>query len=231
MTKQTTENRQKQGCEQEQSTKKQTTDNSTKENFQPQQSTSTFLMDIQNQEGKKDKAKKSQKSQDYPPPKKQKMTEEEVKIEIDKHLLTLMAQKLQEYHVNKSLVKPKNQEWKGNTAERKRLSVIYRHIPENLKNLMRQNVELPEEERVQVEEKIVKGQDGSFKCPDCNEKSFQKRREIYQHIRLVHNYTPLMYVCGYSNCLEASNNTTSLGIHTINAHFAYLFKKMTIPIE
>ena len=52
-------------------------------------------MDIQDQKPKKNKAKKSQKSEDYAPPKKQKKTEE-VEIEIPKHIFMLMTQTLKE---------------------------------------------------------------------------------------------------------------------------------------
>ena len=218
MTKQKTDNGQKQRYEQERlklSTKKQTTDNF-----------STFLMDIPNQKAKK----VTRKLEDYAPTKKQKKTEEP-EIQIPKHLLTIITQKIKDKHVDKSHCKTQKQEWKGNPAERKRIGVIYRHIPEALKTLMRQNIELPEQERVEVEEKMVRGTDGTYKCHDCNEKSFQKKREIYRHIRIVHNYTPLMYVCGYDKCTEAANNTTTLGIHTLYAHFRNLFEKITIAIE
>ena len=194
-----------------------------KVNLEPQQS--TFLMDIPNQKAKK----VTRKPEDYAPTKKQKKTEEP-EIQIPKHLLMIIAQKIKDKHVDKSHCKTQKQEWKRNPAERKRIGVIYHHIPEALKKLMRQNIELPKQERVEVEEKIVRGTDGTYKCPDCNEKSFQKKREIYRHIRIVHNYTPLMYICGYDKCTEAANNTT-LGIHTLYAHFGNLFHKITIPIE
>ena len=235
MTMQTTENNQKQGYEENRlnlSTQKETTDKSKKDNLEPQQSTSTstFCLDLEKQTTKKDKAKKSQKSEGCAPPKKQKNTEE-VEIEIPKHIFTIMAQQLKEKHVDKSHVKTQKQEWKGSAVERKRISVIYCHITEKLKNLMRQNIELPEQERIEVEEKVVRSSDGTYKCNDCNEKSFQKKRELYRHIRIVHNYTPLMHVCGYGECTEAANNTTSLGIHTVHAHFGYLFKDIKIPIK
>ena len=66
-----------------------------------------------------------------------KETEEErrSRIEIPKHLFTVMAQTLREKQIDKSHVKPQKLEWAGTATERKRTSVIYHHIPENLKNL------------------------------------------------------------------------------------------------
>ena len=95
-------------------TKKQRIDNSKKYDFELQQSTSTqstFLMDIQNQKPKKNKTKKSQKSEDYAPPKKQKNTEE-VEIEIPKHIFTVMTQKLKEKKLIKVMFSQKNKNGK-----------------------------------------------------------------------------------------------------------------------
>ena len=110
------------------------------------------------------------------------------------------------------------------------MAIIYQSIPEKLKNLMRQNIELSDEEKVLVEGKIVKGTDGRYSCLDCNDKSFFKRREIYRHVRIVHTNASIMHVCGYDDCKIATNNTTTLGIHTVYEHFKYLFKNTEIPV-
>ena len=81
-----------------------------------------------------------------------------------------MTQKLKEKKVDKSHVKPEKQEWKGTAAERKRIAVIYHHIPDNLKILMRQNIELTDDEQLLVEGKMRKEANGRFKCLDCSEK-------------------------------------------------------------
>ena len=212
------------------STKKQRNDNSEKYDFEPQQSTSTqstFLMDIQNQKPKKNKAKKSQKSREYAPPEKQKKREE---VEIPKHIFTVMTQKLKEKKVDKSHVKPEKEEWKGTAAERKRIAVLYHHIPDNLKSLMRQNIELTDDEQLLVEGKMRKEANGRFKCLDCSERSFLKKRELYHHVRIIHSQASIMHVCGYGDCNIANNNTTLLGVHTVHAHFAHLFKNINIPV-
>ena len=231
--KKTNDNAKKQTFGPEQSSEKETTDNTNRYDFEPEQATgtqSTFLLDIENENPKK-KSKKIRKSDDYIPPKKKKRTEEEVKIEIEKHILTIMAEKLKDKHVDKSHVQPeKLKKWKGTSEERKEMAIIYQSIPEKLKNLMRQNIELSDEEKVLVEGKIVKGTDGRFSCLDCKDKSFFKRREIYRHVRIVHSNASIMHVCGYDHCKIATNNTTTLGIHTVYEHFKYLFKNIKIPV-
>ena len=96
---------------------------------------------------------------------------------------------------------------------------------------MCQNIELTDEERVLVEGKIAKEQNGKFKCLDCNEKSFVKKHEAYRHARIVHSDASMMHICGYGKCAAANNNTTSLGIHTVNEHFAQLFHKIQMPLN
>ena len=227
------DNVKKQTFGQEQSMEKQRIDESKRYDTEPQQGTSkepTFLMDIANENPKKHQSKKIRKSEDYiPPNKKQKKTE--VEIEIPKHILTVMAQQLQEKHVDKSHVQPqKLDKWKGTTAERKKMAVIYNLLPEKLKNLMWQNIKLTDEEKVIVEGKMVKGSDGSFNCTDCNDKCFFKRREIYRHLRICHSNAPIVHVCGYDHCPIATNNTTILGVHTVYQHFRHLFKDIDIPV-
>ena len=212
ITKQITDSRKKHRFEPKHSKKKKTIENMKKNEIQPEQTTSnqsTFLMDVEYRKPKKHQGKKSTKSEDHPPPKKQKK-KEEVEIEIPKHLFTVMAQTLREKQIDKSHVKPQKLEWAGTATERKRTSVIYHHIPENLKNFMWQNIELTEEEKVLVEGKIMKEMNGMFKCLHCNEKSFQKKREIYRHVRIVHSDASIMHVCGYDTCNIGNNNTTLL---------------------
>ena len=189
-----------------------------------------LFMGNENSKSKNNQPKKNHKSQEYVPPEKKKKTEE-IELEIPKHIFMIMATKLKAELVNKTHFKPEKQEWKGTAAERKRISAIYKHIPENLKNLMCQNIELTDEERVLVEGKIAKEQNGKFKCLDCNEKSFVKKREAYRHVRIVHTDTSMMHICGYGKCAAANNNTTSLGIHTVNEHFAHLFNKIQMPLD
>ena len=75
----------------------------------------------------------------------------------------VMTQTLKENKVGGSHIKPEKHEWKGTAAERKRIGVIYHHIPDNLKNLMRQNIELSDNERLIVEGKMRKEANGKFK--------------------------------------------------------------------
>ena len=234
MRKQTSDNCKKEGYEEEQSkltTKKRGIDNTQRDYVQQQQSTNTwptFFMPIQDQNTKKNEPKKIHKLQEYVPLEKKKKTDE-IEIEIPKHIFTIMAQKLKEKHQNKTHTQPEKQEWKGTTPERKRMTVIYKHIPETLKKLMHQNVELTKEERVLMEGKIAKEENGKFKCLDCNERLFLKKYEAYHHVRIVHTNASIMHICGYGKCTSANNNMTIFGIHTVHEHFRHLFRNISIP--
>ena len=68
-------------------------------------------MPTEDQNTKKNEPKKIHKLQEYVPPEKKKKTDE-IEIEIQKHIFTIMAQKLKEKHENKLILNQRNRNGK-----------------------------------------------------------------------------------------------------------------------
>ena len=110
--------------------------------------------------------------------------------------------------------------------ERKKVHLVYEKLPVKMKNLLKQNIELTEEEFKRAEDRVVMEGITQHKCKMCDS-LFNTRFSACRHSRIAHSTKPLMYVCGYGKCTMASNNTTSIQRHTLS-HFFNVMKEFNM---
>ena len=148
------------------------------------------------------------------------------KIEIPKHLFTIMSTKLRENQPDKDSDEIESIP-ADNRKDKTKAAKIYGHVPEKLKARCRITLDITDRQRSLFESKTKRRSNGQYKCLLCGYDNFIKQYEAMRHVRVKHYDIPL-YMCAFGNCHVSSSNTKSLGTHTVFSHFSNVFKNVKI---
>ena len=148
------------------------------------------------------------------------------KIEIPKHLFTIMSTKLRENQPDKDSDEIESIP-ADNRKDKTKAAKIYGHVPEKLKARCRIPLDITDTQRSLFESKTRRRSNGQYKCLLCGYDNFIKQYEAMRHVRVKHYDIPL-YMCAFGNCHVSSSNTKSLGTHTVFSHFSNVFKNVKI---
>ena len=207
------------------------------------QSSKLLASRINNKEG-------TNKAEKYPPPVKQKKMDVETRKEdtkenkqtkidvetrkedtkenkVSAHLLKIILERLKSKHVNKRYSETvETMQRRMCPADQKKITLVYGEAGGDMKTLLRQSIELTEEEKARAERRIRIDDEGKYVCMSCNN-IYSGRHEANRHSRMFHSTKPYLYVCGYGDCNVGSNNSTCISKHTLS-HFPDIIKQIKL---